>query len=48
MTIEQLIKDLLDPEELIDILGLTTEELVDILAYQIYDNKDKFKFLERN
>ena len=35
----------LDPDQLIDILGLTTEELCAILRYEIDENKDKFYFL---
>lgn len=35
----------LDPDQLVDILGLTTEELCDILWYEIDANKDKFYFL---
>ncbi len=36
----------LDPEELIDILGLSTEELVDILEAHINNSASTFDFLE--
>ncbi len=44
------IKDILErvePDELIDILGLTTEDLCDILHEQIMDNLDKFDYCDR-
>jgi len=37
----ELIKERIDPDELIDILGLTTEELVQELFEKIADNRDK-------
>ena len=37
------IKDRLDPDELVDRLGLTTEELCDVLVDYISDNLDKFE-----
>jgi len=48
VTIEELIRDRLDPEEFIDILGVTIDELTDIFSYEISQNEDKFKFLEGN
>lgn len=36
-----------DPDELIDILGLTTADLVDRLDDLIHENIDKFQHLDR-
>jgi len=36
-----LIRERLDPDELIDVLGLTTDELVQELFEKIADNRDK-------
>ncbi len=41
------ILDRVEPEELIDILGLTTTELCDILSAQIEENMDRFEYLDR-
>jgi len=35
----------LNPEELVDILGLSTEELVDILESEISNSSSAFEFL---
>ena len=37
------IRDRIDPEELVDRLGLTTEELCDILVDQIAEKLEKFE-----
>ena len=43
------IKEQLDPEEVIDVLGLTTEELLDLpdIKMQILEKKLRFDFLDR-
>lgn len=40
------IREKCDPDELIEVLGLDTEELVDILYEYIREQKDKFDYLE--
>ena len=45
-TLLELIREKCDPDELIDILGLTTEELVDRLYDDIIENKEAFEYLE--
>ena len=40
------IKERLNPEELIDILGLDIETLVDKLYDEIAEKEDQFEFLE--
>jgi len=46
MTLIELINEQLDPDELIDILGLTTEDLTEIMADVILTMSHKFDFLE--
>jgi len=42
-----IIKERIDPDELIDILGLTTDDLVQELFEKIADNRDKIiEYLE--
>jgi hypothetical protein len=41
--IKQLLVDKYDPDDIIDLLGLDTEELVDLLEDYILDNLDKFE-----
>ena len=40
------IREKCDPDELIEVLGLDTEELVYILYEYIREQKDKFDYLE--
>ena len=41
----ELIKKRLDPDELVDILGISTERLTDLLVDDILLLKDRFYFL---
>ena len=41
-----IIKERVDPEELIDILGMETDELVELLHDTILDNVDRFDYLD--
>ena len=44
------VKDILErvePDELIDVLGLTTKDLCDILHEQIMENLLEFEYLDR-
>lgn len=41
----KLIKDNVDPDELIDVLELTTEQLCDILEPYIEEKQDRFNYL---
>lgn len=45
MELEDLIIDQLDPDELIEILGLTTEDLVVLLKDEIDAKRDRFFYL---
>jgi hypothetical protein len=45
MELKELIKERLNPEELVDTLGLTTEELVEELWNTIYEQRDRFAYL---
>ena len=38
----RIIADRMNPEEIVDVLGLSSEELVDVLRFEILSNKDKF------
>lgn len=40
-----LIKEMLDPDELVDVLGVSTEKLVTLLEEYILDNIDRFDYL---
>lgn len=42
----ELINERVDPDELIDLLGLSTEELTNLLYDVILLSQDKFYFLE--
>jgi hypothetical protein len=46
MELIELINERLDPEEVVDALGLTTEELTILLWETIYENKDRFAYLQ--
>jgi len=46
-TLRREIVERLEPDDLVDILGLNIEELVDLLALQIEDKEDMFYFLDR-
>ena len=45
MELIELINERLDPEEVVDALGLTTEELTILLWEEIYRNKERFMYL---
>lgn len=45
MELRDLIVEQVDPDELIDVLGLTTEDLVDALWEYITENRDRFAYL---
>lgn len=44
--IKELIISRVDPDELVDILELTTAELYDILEYKILEDESKFDYLK--
>ena len=46
MTLIELINERVDPDELIDILGLTTEDLTALIPDVILTMSDRFDFLE--
>lgn len=46
MSLLTLIRDKLDPTDVIDILGLNIDEVVDICMDEIQDNISKFEYLE--
>jgi hypothetical protein len=35
-----------DPDELVEVLGLTIQDLVDILSSEILENKERFDYLD--
>lgn len=50
MQYEQLRQEIierLEPEDLIDLLGLNIEELTELLSLEILSNEEKFYFLDR-
>ena len=45
MDLREMLVERLNPEEVVDALGLTTEELVELLWETIHENRTRFAYL---